>query len=98
MKVQKLGNFGNKSGLTGCKWSSLNAPGTQTPLSHPILKLGEFPFLSISPLGTTESDLCRCRLEHHRKNRKSLRRRRLFLLPFAAALHSFVCSLVGEIK
>ena len=44
MKLKKLQKLGNKSGLTGCKWSSLNAPGTQTPLFHPYLKLGEFPF------------------------------------------------------
>ena len=32
-------------------WSSLNAPGTQTPWSHPFLKLSEFPFTSISSRG-----------------------------------------------
>ena len=31
-------------GLKGCKWSSLNAPGTETPQSHPNWKLQEFPF------------------------------------------------------
>ena len=51
MKVKKLKIFWNKMGSMDCKWSSLNAPGTQTPLSHPILKLGEFPFPIISPLG-----------------------------------------------
>ena len=40
-----------KMGSKGCNWSSLNAPGTETPLSHPILKLDEFPFPIISPLG-----------------------------------------------
>ena len=44
MKVQKLNIYKNKSDSTGCKWPSLNAPGTEAPLSHPILKLGEFPF------------------------------------------------------
>ena len=43
MKVKKLETFQNKGSLKGFKWSSLNAPGTKTPLSHPILKLGEFP-------------------------------------------------------
>ena len=38
-------------GLTGCKWSNLDAPGTETPLSHPYLDLGELLFLIISPLG-----------------------------------------------
>ena len=51
MKVQKLENLKNKIGLNGCKWSSLNAPGTETLLSSPCLGLGEFPFLIISPLG-----------------------------------------------
>ena len=34
MKVEKLQKFGNKSGLMNCKWSSLNAPGTQSLVSH----------------------------------------------------------------
>ena len=51
MKVEKLKNLQTKMGLMECKWSSLNAPGTKIPLSHPILKLGEFPFLIIGPLG-----------------------------------------------
>ena len=46
MKVKKLEIFGNKSCLKGCKLSSLNAPGTETPLSGPYWKLEEFPFLS----------------------------------------------------
>ena len=37
--------------LKGCKWSSLSAPGTETPLSHSILRLDDFPFPIISPLG-----------------------------------------------
>ena len=32
------------------KWSSLNGPGAETPLSHPLLKLDESPFPIISPL------------------------------------------------
>ena len=40
-----------KSGSSGCKWSSLNGPGSETSLQHPFLKLDEFPFLHISPLG-----------------------------------------------
>ena len=51
MKVKKLGKFQNVRGAKGCKWSSLNAPGTQTPLSHSVLKLEEFPFPIIGPLG-----------------------------------------------
>ena len=26
-----MNKFGDKISLTGCKWSSLNAPGTETP-------------------------------------------------------------------
>ena len=51
MKVEKLEKFFNKMGLMGCKWSSLNAPGTETPLSHSVLELGEFPSPIIGPLG-----------------------------------------------
>ena len=61
---QKFEKIQNKMGSTGCKWSSLDAPGTESPLSHsgwensissfswshPYWELGEFPFLIISPL------------------------------------------------
>ena len=50
MKVKKLVNYQNKSCSKGCQWSRLNAPGTQTHLSHPILELGELPFPIIGPL------------------------------------------------
>ena len=36
-------NFQNKRGLMRCKWSSLNAPGTENPLSHPVLELDNWP-------------------------------------------------------
>ena len=51
IKVKKLENFQNKIGLKGCEWPSLNAPGTENPLSHPFLGLEEFPFPIIGPLG-----------------------------------------------
>ena len=51
MKVKKLWKFGKKSGSVGCKWSSLNTPGTGNPLSHSIWKLDESPFPIIGPLG-----------------------------------------------
>ena len=54
MNVENFENYQNKSGSKGCQWSRLNAPGTQTPLSHPILKLGQFPFPIIGPLGQYE--------------------------------------------
>ena len=34
MKVKKWEIFQNKRGLRGCKLSSLNAPGSENPLSH----------------------------------------------------------------
>ena len=34
MKVKKLEKFHYKIGLKGCKWSSLNAPGTKIPVSY----------------------------------------------------------------
>ena len=37
MKVEKLEKFDNKMGLKGFKWSSLNAPSTQSCHSHSIL-------------------------------------------------------------
>ena len=51
MKVKKVEKFQDKMGLRGCKWSSLNAPGTENPLSHPLFGLDEFPFPIIGPLG-----------------------------------------------
>ena len=51
IKVNKMEKFQNVRGARGCYWASLNAPGTETPLSHPILELGEFPFLIIGLLG-----------------------------------------------
>ena len=52
-KVKKLENFQNKMGLKGCRWSSLNAPGTETPQSHPYWELGEFPFPNMD-----KTDVC----------------------------------------
>ena len=51
MKVKKLENLYNKMGLMGCKWPSLNAPGTEKVHSQSILELGDSPFPIISPLG-----------------------------------------------
>ena len=50
MKVKKLQKFGNKSGLMGCKCSSLNASGTENPLSHLLLGSEKLPFPIIGPL------------------------------------------------
>ena len=43
----KLEDFQSEMGLKGCKSSIFNAPGTEIPLPHPILKLGDFCFLTI---------------------------------------------------
>ena len=50
MKVKKLKILGNKIGSRGCIWSSLNAPGTETPLSDAYWNLGEWAFLIIGPI------------------------------------------------
>ena len=51
MKVKMMENFQNKMGLKDCKWSSLNDQGTENPLSHPLLGLGELHFPIIGPQG-----------------------------------------------
>ena len=51
MKVKKLEILHHKSGLKGFKWSNLNVPGTENPLSHPPFVLEEFPFPIIGSLG-----------------------------------------------
>ena len=51
MKVKKLENVQDKIGLKGCKGSSLNAPGTESPLSHPYWELGEFSFPNMDKTG-----------------------------------------------
>ena len=43
MKVKELEIFQNKSGLKGCKWSSLSAPGTETPQSYPYWERENLP-------------------------------------------------------
>ena len=40
MKVKKMENFQNKMGLKECKWSSLNAPDTENPMSHALMGFG----------------------------------------------------------
>ena len=41
----------HQKGLKGRICPSSKAPGSETPKSHPILKLGEFPLPIIGPLG-----------------------------------------------
>ena len=41
---QKFEKIQNKLCLTGCKWSSLDAPGTESPLSHSGWDNFTFPF------------------------------------------------------
>ena len=51
MKVKKLKIFWSKMGSMGCKWFSLNAPGTENPFSHSILKLDESHYSHYWPSG-----------------------------------------------
>ena len=51
MKVKKLKIFQNKMALKKCKWSSLNAPGTENRPSHSFLGLEEFLSPIIGTLG-----------------------------------------------
>ena len=44
MKGKNVENVWNKTSLTGCKWSSLNAPITETLVSHSLLEESLFPF------------------------------------------------------
>ena len=60
MEMKKMETFGNKFGLKYYMWSSLNAPGTRNPKSHPILKLGEFPLLHISPQAGSQKRVWIC--------------------------------------
>ena len=50
INLKKLKIFRDLTGLKGCKWSSLHAPGTGNPLSPPILSFflhSLFPSLSL---------------------------------------------------
>ena len=38
MKVKEFENVQSETGLRGCKWSSLKATVTETPLPHPFLR------------------------------------------------------------
>ena len=46
---KNVGNFWDKISLTDCKWSSLNAQGSETHWSHPLLKNSLFPFSAPAP-------------------------------------------------
>ena len=43
-KSQKVGKFLNKISSKVCKWSSLNVPGTGTPVSHSLMEESCFSF------------------------------------------------------
>ena len=49
IKVSKVEHFWNKIILTGCKWSSLNTPRSETPVSHSLLEISLFPFSAPAP-------------------------------------------------
>ena len=55
IKMRKLEVFWNQISSTGCKWSSLDAPGTDSPVSHPFL--GESLFLISSLWGNKKREL-----------------------------------------
>ena len=46
IKMKQIKNCSDKLGLMGCRWSNLNAPATQTPLSHLVLELEKLPRIS----------------------------------------------------
>ena len=46
MKGRKFETFWDKISLTGYKWSNSNAPGSETPVSHPLLGDSLFPIFS----------------------------------------------------
>ena len=46
IKVRKVEFFWNKISFTGGKWSNLNAPGSETPVSHSLLGESLFPISS----------------------------------------------------
>ena len=48
---RKVEHFWYKINLTGCKWSSLNAPGTQIPVPHSGWEISIFPFSASFSLG-----------------------------------------------
>ena len=50
-KAEKVESFWNKISLSGCKWSSLNAPGTESPVSHSGWENFIFSFSAFLPLG-----------------------------------------------
>ena len=54
IKVKQIENCQNKTGLKGCKWSTLKALGTQTPLSHSVLEL-DFSLFSLLALPGNEN-------------------------------------------
>ena len=49
IKVRKVENFWDKISLTGCQWSNLNAPGSETPVSQSLLEESIFPFPASAP-------------------------------------------------
>ena len=56
MKGKKVKKFWDKISLTVCKWSSLNAQGTETPVSHSLMSeslfsYSAFPSLQYKELG-----------------------------------------------
>ena len=47
--------FQNKIGLKGCKWSSLNAPGTESPVTHSFLGDSHIPYFPPQSSGSCQT-------------------------------------------
>ena len=57
MEGRKVANFWDKISLTGFKWSNLNAPSTETLVSHSLLSESLFPIFSLFPFPITDRGL-----------------------------------------
>ena len=58
IKIRKAEQFWNKISLTGCKWYSLNAPSTETHVSH-SLNASKFESPNASHLNSITKPLLR---------------------------------------
>ena len=97
MKGKKLESFWNKIRLTGCIWSSLNALGSETPVSH--LLLGDsifaifFPCSFLPSWGNKELDLPVWKVKILEQNQ--LNRLQMVQYECSKVTHQLVFSLVS---
>ena len=67
IKVRKRNFFWMKISSTDCKLSSLNAPGSETPVSHPVLENSFISFSAfLSPHGALRIGLSRMKSKKFR--------------------------------